>query len=68
VQGVRLLREIAVDLRPRRHAEEAQAPPRGKRTPGTEINRESNSTHTYCIQKNKIIRNDSHCQLGDNLI
>jgi len=47
VQGVRLLREIAVDLRPRRHAEEAQAPPRGKRTPGTEINRESNEVHSY---------------------
>jgi hypothetical protein len=30
VQGVRLLREIAVDLRPRRHAEEAQAPPRDR--------------------------------------
>ncbi|MBM7621830.1 hypothetical protein JOC95_003738 [Bacillus tianshenii] len=44
VQGVRLLREIAVDLRPRK-AEEAQAPPRGKRTPGTEITRESNRTH-----------------------
>jgi len=47
-----VLREIAVDLRPRRQAEEAHAPPRGKRTPGTESS--GSPTYTSFLKLNSL--------------